>query len=80
MRQVDADLVRAAGLELGFEQRERRIGVGPDVAAPEDRARELAVRSLDAHAALAVAGRRTCVSGRSTARFASRHLPRTSTR
>ena len=55
VREVHADLVRAPGLELGFEQRERRVGLRPHLHAPEDRAREPAV-GVHAHAPLAVAG------------------------
>ena len=64
MREVHADLVRAPGLELGFEQRQRRVGCGHTFDAPEDRAREPAV-GIDADAPLAVARH---VSSSATAR------------
>ena len=54
VREMNADLVRAAGLELGFEQRLRRIGARPHLHAPEDRARKPA-GSVDPDAPLAVA-------------------------
>ena len=55
VRQVHADLVRAPGLELGFEQRDRRVGLRPRLDAPEDGPRDAAV-AVDAHAPLALAG------------------------
>jgi len=54
MREMNADLMRTAGLQLRLEERQRRVVVGPRLAAVEDRQRGLAL-GLDAHAALAVA-------------------------
>ena len=57
VRQVDADLVRAAGAELGLEQRQRRLVVAED-PLPVERGHGLAAhRVVDAHPALALAGR-----------------------
>src|ERR1700676_44096 len=56
MRQVYADLVRASGVQLGFEQTQGRVDVGPDPAAIEHCFRGLPAYLLDPHAALAGAG------------------------
>src|ERR1700704_3006094 len=53
MGQMDPDLVRPAGVELGFEQTERRGSVWPGFAPEKYRACDLAAGSLDAHAPLA---------------------------
>ena len=54
VREVHADLVRAPRLELGFEQRLRRIGIGPHLQAPEDGARQ-SPGGIDPDAPLAAA-------------------------
>src|SRR2546422_5583760 len=53
MREMYADLMRAARAELGFEQCQRRVVLGPDAPAMEDRDCLLAL-VVDAHAALAL--------------------------
>ena len=55
VRQMDADLVGASGVELGVEQADRRIGVRPAVQPPKHGSREAAC-GVDPDAALAVAG------------------------
>ncbi len=55
MREMDADLMRAPGFELGFEERERRVVRRPRRHATKDRARDTPV-AVDAHAPLAVTG------------------------
>ncbi len=57
MREMHADLVRAAGQQLRLEQRQRRIVVVPHAEAAEDRLRVLRAVVLDAHAPLAFARR-----------------------
>ena len=56
VRQVHADLVRAAGVQLRFEQRQRRIGVRTTLRSRRNTVRAAAPVALDAHAPLAVAG------------------------
>ena len=77
MREMHADLVRAARQQLRLEQRERRIVVGPRrgggrpsprPARPAPRAHARSPSRVDA-----------LRSGSRTRRFSSRHRPRTST-
>ena len=74
---MNADLVRAAGLELGLEQRLRGLGVRPHLHAPDDRARK-PTGGIDPDAPLAVA-RDVARERELDRRSASRHLPRTRT-
>ena len=74
---MHADLVRAAGLELGLEQRDRRVGARPGADPPEHRRRRLAF-ALDAHPPLALAGD-VGLQRQVDPPLASRQLPRTST-
>src|SRR5438128_2517881 len=48
MREMNADLMRAAGVQFGFEQAHRRRNVGPDLAPMEHRPRGLPAVVLDA--------------------------------
>src|SRR5688572_3123150 len=57
MREMDADLMRAAGQELGLEQRERRIVIAPGLDAPERRRGIATEVVVDTHTPLAFACR-----------------------
>ena len=76
---MHADLVRATGLELGVEQRQRRIGVRPRRASAGTSCARARPSAVDAHAALAVAGHvarrataRRCAARRATCRAPAR--------
>src|SRR5687767_5567179 len=57
MREMDPDLMRAAGQELGLEQREWRIVIAPGLDASERRRSIATEVVIDAHAPLAFACR-----------------------
>src|SRR5208283_375152 len=56
MRQMDPDLMRAPCVQLGFEQRHRRLGGAPDLPAAKHRARRLPAVGLDPYPAFALPG------------------------
>src|SRR5271155_5602220 len=56
MGEMDADLMRAPGMQFSLEQRQWRLGVGPDGAAAEHRACGLSALVLDPDPTFALPG------------------------